>query len=122
MPLHKRKQIEERLGRSLQAYLRARFLRNATQVEVASELGLDRSTIRYYRKKWDLPYNPELAREKKREKAKAKWNHVEICICPYCRHGICQEEREAHYSGRCVVWCRSFEGRATGLNLLRARR
>lgn len=109
---HKRKLLEEWLGQPLRTYLRARFLKKATQMEVARELGVDHSAIRYYRKKWNLSYDPELAGEKKRGKVKA-WNHVRICICPYCRHGICQEGRETHYSGRCLVWCRSFEGRLT---------
>jgi len=118
----KRKAIEERLGCSLQAYLRARFLKNAVQREVARELGVDHSAIRYYRKKWNLSYDPELAREKKMRTAKIEGDHLEVCICAICKYRFCEEARESHKRGRCVMWCRSFKGRITGSNLLRARR
>jgi len=72
MPLHKRKQLEKRLGCPLQAYLRARFLKNAVQREVARDLGIDRATVRYYIKKWDLPYSPKTWRGKERKEAKIK--------------------------------------------------
>ena len=103
---HKRKKIEQRLGRPLRTYLRDRFLGNPTQSEVAKQLGLDPATIRYYIKKWDLPYDPGAAREKK-----VKRDHLDLCICLICRHEFCQEARESHHLGRCVMRCRSFEGR-----------
>jgi len=108
---HKRKQIEKRLGQPLRTYLRARFLKKATQTEVARELGVDRAAIRYYIKKWDLPYDLEAVREKKRKKAKIRRDHLEVCICAICKYRFCEEAKESHKRGRCVMSCNSFEGR-----------
>lgn len=111
MPLHKRKWIEERLGCPLRAYLRARFLKKATQKEVARELGVDSATVRYYIKKWDLPYDLKAVREKKRKEAKIRWDHLEVCICAICKYRFCEEAKESHKRGRCVS-CRATASRA----------
>jgi len=113
MPLNKRKKIEEKLGRSLRSYLTDRFLEGATQGEAARELGLDPATIRYYIKKWHLPYIPRRVRQKKAKEARLKRNHLEVCICPLCQHEFCEEARKSHHHGRCVMSCRVFEGRLT---------
>jgi len=107
----KRQQIEEKLGQPLKAYLRDRLLSNITVRQVARELGLDPATIRYYIKKWELPYLPEPVREKRRKDAKLKKKHLDLCICRMCTARSCKGARESHRSGRCVVWCRSFKGR-----------
>lgn len=107
----KRKAIEERLGRSLRSYLKDRFLSNATQRQVARELGVDPATIRYYIRKWELPYDPKAAMQRRPKEAKLERDHLEVCICPICRHEFCQEARESHHRGRCVMWCSKFKGR-----------
>ena len=119
---HKRKLLEEWLGQPLRTYLKDRFLERATQMEIARELGVDHSAIRYYRKKWNLSYDPKLAGEKKMRTAKIERNHLEVCICAICKYRFCEEARESHKRGRCVMWCRSFKGKITGSNLLRAKR
>jgi len=113
VPLNKRKKIEEKLGRPLRSYLTDRFLEGATQGEAARELGLDPATIRYYIKKWNLPYMPRARKHNRVKKMRTKRDHVELCICVMCKHGLCQDSRESHHRGRCVMWCRVFEGRLT---------
>ena len=80
---------------------------------MARELGVDRKTIRYYIRKWQLPYDPKAAVQKRRKKAELERNHLEVCICPICRHKFCQEAMESHHQGRCVMWCYAFEGKIT---------
>lgn len=103
----KRKVIEKKLGRPLQVYLRGRLLANATQAELAQELGLDPTTVGYYVRKWELPYDRKGARRRTR----SKWGHLEICVCVLCKHKLCRDSRESHYRGRCVMWCLEFLGR-----------
>ena len=103
----KRKVIEKRLGRPLQVYLRGRLIANATQTEVARELGLDPTTVGYYVRKWDLPHDKEAARRGTRSTR----NHLEVCICVMCKYRLCWDSRESHHQGRCVMWCVEFLGR-----------
>jgi len=106
MPLtHKRKQLEERLGQPLRVYLTDRLLVNATQTEVAKEIGLDQTTIAYYIRKWNLPYDQKAARRRTRK----KWDHLEVCVCVICKHRFCRESRESHRQGRCVMSCRNWQ-------------
>lgn len=107
----KRKEIEGRLGQSLRSYLTGKFVSNTSQTEVANELGVDRKTIRYYIQKWQLPYDPKAATRKRRKEAKLEREHLDVCICPICRHKFCQEARESHHRGGCVILCSSFKGR-----------
>lgn len=107
MPLDpKRKVIEKRLGGPLRAYLTLRCLANATQTEVAKELGLDQTTVGYYIRKWDLPYDKKGARRGTR----SQWGHLEVCLCVLCKHALCRDSRKSHDQGRCVMWCLEFLG------------
>lgn len=101
----KRRAIEKKHGCLLQALLKGRLLANATQEEVAKEFGLDPATVRYYIKKWDLPYDKKAARRGTRSKG----DHLKVCICIICKHSrLCRGSRESHHRGRCVMWCLEF--------------
>lgn len=102
----KRRAIEKRLGRPLRVHLRGRLLANASQAELAKELKLDPTTVGYYIKKWDLPYDEKAARRRTR----SRWDHLEICVCVVCKHKLCRDSRESHHRGRCVMWCFEFLG------------
>lgn len=106
----KRKAIEKRLGRPLHIQMREKFLNNSTQEKVAKELGLDPATVRYYIKKWNLPYDKKAARRTTR----SKWDHLEVCVCVLCKHRLCQDARKAHSLGRCTLRCFEFLGKFTG--------
>ena len=119
MPGPKRKLIEARLGESLESFLIRRIAAGQKLTSIARELGLDRATIRYYIKKYDIPYRADklrqllspYAKDTKVPKLRLKGEHVDVCLCPLCGRG-CGRKETIHEDGRCVFFCVNFSRKA----------
>jgi len=104
----KRAKIEVKLGQSLESFLRKKLAEGLTPGRIAPEVGLDPATVRYYIKKFELPY--ELGRQTPRF---AISPHLSICLCPRCdsRPVRCAETRQSHKLKRCICACVNFKKR-----------
>ena len=115
MPGHKRKLIETRLGESLESFLTKRIAAGQRLTSIARELDLDPTTIRYYIKKYNIPYQVGKSRQPlspytkntKAPKLRLKGEHIDICLCPLCGQN-CEKKERIHKAGRCVFFCANF--------------
>ncbi len=117
---HKRKLIEARLGQSLESFLTKRIAAGHRLANIARELDLDRATIRYYLKKYNIPHGAGKPRQPlsphtkdtKAPKSRLKGEHVDVCLCPLCGKN-CEAEERIHQVGRCVLFCANFSRKVT---------
>ncbi len=115
MPSPKRRLIEARLGESLESFLTKRIAAGQKLTSIARELDLDRATIRYYIKKYNIAHGAGKPRQRllpytkdaKAPKLRLKGEHVDVCICPLCAKD-CEKKERIHKVGRCVFFCASF--------------
>jgi len=103
----KRAKIEAKLGQSLKSFLKKKLAEGLTPGRIAPEVKLDPATIRYWIKKFELPY------QQKRQTPRFGISHLSICLCPRCdvlpMH--CVETRGSHKLGRCIWACVNFRKR-----------
>lgn len=119
----RQKVIEARLGESVESFLTRRIAAGQRMISIAQELGLDHSIIRYWIKKYNIPYPPGKpgllglrfspdGKDTEAPKLRLKGEHVDICLCRLCRGG-CGRKETIHEDGRCVFLCVSFSRKAT---------
>ncbi len=117
----KRKLIETRLGESLESFLTKRIAAGQGPTSIGRELGLDHSTISYWIKKHNIPYQVGKPRQPlsphtkdiKAPKLRLKGEHVDACLCLLCGKN-CEEKERIHQVGRCVLFCASFSRKVAG--------
>ncbi len=115
----KRRLIEARLGESLESFLTKRIVAGQRLTNIARELDLDHATIRYYLKKYNIPYSAGKPRQRlspytkdtKAPKLRLKGEHVDVCLCPLCGRD-CEAKERIHQVGRCVLFCANFSRKA----------
>jgi len=121
MPAHKRKLVEAKLGESLESFLTKRIAAGQELTSIARELDLAPATIRYYLKKYNIPHGAGKPRQSlsldtkdtEAPKLRLKGEHVDVCLCPLCGND-CKKKEIIHRAGRCILFCASFTGKATG--------
>jgi len=121
MPGYKRRLIEARLGESLESFLTKRIAAGQKLTSIARELDLDRATIRYYIKKYNIPYSvgkprqplSPYTKDTKAPKLRLKGEHVDVCLCSLCGKD-CEQKERIHKVVRCVLFCVNFSRKATG--------
>lgn len=103
----KKAKIEAELGQSLESFLKKKLAEGLTPGRIASEVELDPATIRYWIKKFKLPY------QRGRQAPHFRISHLSICLCPQCdvRPVRCVETRQSHKLGRCIWACVNFRER-----------
>lgn len=103
----KRAKIEAKLGQSLESFLKEKLAEGSSPIRIAREVELDPATIRYWIRKFELPYQP------KRQTPYFRISHLSICLCPRCdiRPVRCVETRGSHKLGRCIWACVDFRER-----------
>ena len=117
---HRQKLIEDRLGESLESFLTKKIAAGQRMTSIGRELDLDHSTIRYWIKKYNIPYSPGKPglrfspdrKDTEAPKLRLKGEHVDVCLCPLCGRG-CGRKEAIHEDGRCVFLCVSFSRKAT---------
>ncbi len=117
---HKRRLIEARLDESLESFLTRRIVAGQGPTSIGRELDLDRSTIHYWIKKYDIPYQAgkprqplsPYSKDTKTPKLRLKGEHVDVCLCPLCGKN-CEEKERIHEDGRCVFFCVNFSRKVT---------
>lgn len=112
--------IEARLGESLESFLTKRIAAGQRMTSIGRELDLDHSIIRYWIKKYNIPYSPGKPRlrfspdgnDTEAPKLRLKGEHVDACLCSLCGRG-CGRKETIHEDGRCVLFCADFSRKAT---------
>lgn len=115
VPAPKRDKIEAKLGRSFKSFLKEKLAKGSTPNLIGREVHLDPSTVRYYIKKFKLPYSlgkrshkPPHSPEKKSRSSQFQAAHLDFCLCPLCLEISCMEGEETHKLKRCVITCVDF--------------
>lgn len=105
----KRAKIEARLGQSLRSFLKEKLAEGLSPGCIAREIKLDPATVRYYVKKFKLPYQLKV----ECRGSKFRNTHLDICLCPRCdiRPVRCEETRGSHKLKRCIWACVNFKAR-----------
>lgn len=137
VPAPKRDKIEAKLGRSFKSFLKEKLAEGLTPNLIGRKVHLDPSTVRYYIRKFKLPYSlgkkthkpshspekkplellhslgkktlgPPRSPEKKPRSPQFQAIHLDICLCPLCLGIPCMEREKAHKLKRCVMTCVDF--------------